>query len=201
MTISVIVAVSDNGVIGKDGKIPWKLSTDMKRFREITTGHTVVMWRKVFHSLNCDPLFNRYNIVVTCKDYEMYLYSDENLYIALSMDEAIRTADAYKHQLGHTLQETFIIGGQQIYDEIFKTPELIHRVYLTRVHCEVEGDTFFRYAFSNTMSDMWMPNTRDVWWEEEDGSMVKWKMIEQTFIPKSDKDEYDSTFQVWENRS
>lgn len=203
MTTSVIVAVSDNDVIGKDGKIPWKLSSDMKMFKEITTGHPCIMGRRTFESID-GPLKNRRNIVLT--NYicgrESPIRMNEGVIYTNHFQTAILVSHLRDCGDGMSMEkhETFIIGGQQIYDEIFKTPELIHRVYLTRVHCEVEGDAFFKYAFPHRSSSC-LPNTHDVWWEKEDASMVKWKLVRQEFIPKSDEDEYDSTFQIWENRS
>lgn len=214
MTISVIVAVSDNGVIGKDGKIPWKLSTDLARFNGITCGGAVIMGRKTFQTLSM-PLDKRLNIVISNRlfdfapdeieiegapridhEYKCYVNPTGGGYwcVCRSVMDGIKLASA-RHWISafrsdpDVKDDTFIIGGQQIYDEIFKTPELIHRVYLTRVHCNVEGDAFFHYLFYPSV--LWPVGEK----------YIKWHLEESTFIPKSAKDEYDSTFQVWENRS
>lgn len=203
MTINVIVAVSDNGVIGKDGKIPWKLSTDLARFKEITMGHTVIMGRKTFESIG-EPLPDRANVVISQslidKEYAIHGgFHDAPRYKALG--NGLIYTNRFHMGLALRGEDVFIIGGQQIYDEIFKTPELIHRVYLTRVHCNVEGDTFFKHAFPSNKYGTCVSNARDVWWEQDDGSMVKWKLISEEFVPRRNKDEYGSTFQIWENRS
>lgn len=198
MTINVIVAVSDNGVIGKDGKIPWKLSTDLARFKEITIGNSVVMGRKTFESIG-KGLENRDNLIIS----KSYFNSENNKnnichrvydpYVSPKL--YLKDMTAFRSiNLHISPSDAFIIGGQQIYDEIFKTPELIHRVYLTRVHCDVEGDTFF-----NNFPDPVVTTSDEVWWMRG-GKRIIWKKIQQEFVPRSDKDEYDSTFQVWENR-
>lgn len=188
MTISVIVAVSDNGVIGKDGKIPWKLSTDLARFEEITGGHACIMGRKTFESFG-EPLKGRKNIVISNRGYS-------KTYKSTRGNDDLYAFDCIKDVLtcGYE-RDFFIIGGQQIYDEIFKTPELIHRVYLTRVHCNVEGDAFFQHNFPYPDQ---VPLGRGFLWPNKEDFV--WHLISEEPIPKSDKDEYDSTFQVWENR-
>lgn len=190
MTINIIVAVSDNGVIGKDGKIPWKLSTDLARFKEITTGHNLIMGRKTYESLP-KPLENR-EILVLSATYGEHS-GDREIRPRHRWHQALHITDVYKDE------QFFVAGGQQIYDEIFKTPELIHRVYLTRVHCNVEGDAFFEppviHVFPMKLKKFNSPHPLPA------RSDIRWEKISEEFIPKSDKDEYDSTFQVWENRS
>jgi dihydrofolate reductase len=210
MKISVIVAVSDNGVIGIEGKIPWKLSTDLVRFEEITTagrkGHPIIMGRKTRESIG-KKLKGRLNVVVSETRFKTveyrefrdeFIWLDDDVICTPSLSEALYHSNKSEYEQSDIDDhEIFIIGGQQIYDEIFKTPELIHRVYLTRVHCNVEGDAFFKYHY-NFPCTMNIPNQwRDV---HRHAISKDWKEIREEFIPKSDKDEYDSTFQVWENR-
>jgi dihydrofolate reductase len=196
MKINVIVAVSDNGVIGKDGKIPWKLSTDLKRFKQITTGHPCIMGRKTWESLGV-PLDERWNTVVSKSMVKSLSRPFEASHV-LSAHSDSGTVVLYTSSLDVALEvfmspptphAIFIIGGQQIYDEIFRTPDFIHRVYLTRVHCEVEGDTFFDFKATPLAHRGWVSEIRD----------SEWELIYGEFIPKGDKDEYDSTFQIWEN--
>lgn len=127
MNISIIVAVSRNQVIGKDNQLIWKLSADLKRFKALTTGHTIIMGRKTFDSIG-KPLPNRTSIVITRqKDYKI-----EGCIVVNSLEEAIEKAGDQ--------EEVFIIGGGTIYQEAMGKA---NKVYYTKVHTEVEGDTFF----------------------------------------------------------
>jgi len=125
--LSIIVAVAENNVIGKDNSLIWKLPRDMKHFKETTTGHYIIMGRKTFES-NGRPLPNRTNVIIT-RDKN---YSAEGCVIAHSLEDAIKEA---KND-----QEAFIIGGGVIYDMAMS---LVDRIYLTKIHHSFEGDTFF----------------------------------------------------------
>lgn len=132
MTISIIVAASENNVIGRNNALPWHLPADMKFFKEKTMGHCVVMGRKNFESVpdKFRPLSGRTNIVVT----HQANYPSEGIRVVHSIGDAIRLAK----EKGET--ECFIIGG----GEIFK--QAMHRcdkIYLTRIHRDIEGDVFF----------------------------------------------------------
>lgn len=127
MIISLIAAVSDNLVIGKDNDLPWRLPPDMKHFRSLTIGKPVIMGRKTFGSMN-GPLEKRQNIIVTRqKDYDV-----SGCTIAHSLDEALRAAEA--------APEVMIAGGGGIYQKMLPRAD---RMYLTHVHATFEGDTFF----------------------------------------------------------
>ncbi|BAX79714.1 dihydrofolate reductase [Labilibaculum antarcticum] len=127
MNVSIIVAVSRNLVIGKDNQLIWKLSADLKRFKALTTGHTVIMGRKTFDSIG-KPLPNRTSIVVTRqKDYEI-----EGCIVVNSLEEAFEKAADQ--------EEVFVIGGGAIYEEALAKA---NKVYYTKVHKNFEGDTFF----------------------------------------------------------
>jgi len=128
--LALVVAMSDNRVIGKDGKLPWRLPEDMKWFREITMGKPCIMGRKTWESLPKRPLPGRTNIVVT-RDAA---YGAEGAIVAASLDEAIDAAAR------EAPGEIAIIGGAQIYVEALARTD---RIYLTRVHETVEGDAFF----------------------------------------------------------
>ncbi|MFT5915848.1 MAG: dihydrofolate reductase [Bacteroidia bacterium] len=129
MKVSLIVAVAENGVIGKNNELPWRLSADLKHFKRITTGHHIIMGRKTFASIG-KPLPNRTSVIITRQlDYEQ-----EGCLVANSIEQAIELAK----QNGDT--EAFIIGGGQIYESSL---ELGDKIYLTRVHAEIEGDAFF----------------------------------------------------------
>lgn len=126
--ISFVVAVSRNGVIGREGGLPWHISSDLKRFKEITMGKPVVMGRKTWESLPRKPLPGRRNIVITQqKDYQA-----EGADVAASPEAALLLApDA---------PEVAVIGGGEIYRLFWP---LADRLYLTEVDLEVDGDTHF----------------------------------------------------------
>ena len=134
MKVSLIVAVSENGVIGKDNDLIWHLPKDMKFFKETTQGHHVIMGRKNFESIphKFRPLPNRTNVIITRQSD----YKAEGCLVVNSVEESIEIAK----QNGDT--EPFIIGGGQIY-KIALEQNLVDRIYLTRIHHPFEGDTFF----------------------------------------------------------
>lgn len=123
-----VAAVARNGVIGHDGDIPWSIPEDLKHFRAVTRGHTVVMGRKTFDSIG-HPLPYRTNIVVT-RDPD---WNAEHVFRAGSVAEAIELA------AGHA-GDTVIMGGAQIYAQAM--PLVTHQI-LTEVDLEPEGDTFY----------------------------------------------------------
>lgn len=127
MTISIIAAVSKNNVIGKAKKLPWHLPADLKHFKEITSGHTVIMGRKTFESIG-RPLPNRRNIVVT---RNTNLKAD-GIEVVHSIEQA--------NELTKNEDEIFIIGGAEIYNQSLPSAE---KIYLTRVNIDVEGDAYF----------------------------------------------------------
>lgn len=121
--INIIVAASLNGVIGKDNKLLWRQSADLKRFKELTTGKTVVMGRKTYDSIG-KPLPNRRNIVITRQDMEI-----PGCEVVHSLEEAIKLDD-----------EIFILGGGEIYK---KSIILADKIFFTLIVTEIEGDTYF----------------------------------------------------------
>ncbi|MDR2473075.1 MAG: dihydrofolate reductase [Tannerella sp.] len=127
--ISIIVATGINSEIGAANRLLWRLPTDMKRFKDLTTGHTVIMGRKTFESLPNGALPNRTNVVITNNaDYKAF-----NCEIYDNLDDALK---AHAHE-----DEVFIIGGASIYRQ---TLEKAEKIYLTKV-CETfeKADTFF----------------------------------------------------------
>ena len=134
MKVSLIVAVSENGVIGKGNDLIWHLPKDMKFFKETTTGHHVIMGRKNFESIphKYSPLPNRTNVVITRQTD----YTAEGCIVVNSVEAALQMAK----QNGDT--EPFIIGGGQIY-KLALGANLVDKIYLTKVHHSFEGDTFF----------------------------------------------------------
>jgi len=128
VVVSLIAAVSDNGVIGRDGGLPWHLPADLARFKRLTTGHHMVMGRRTWESIGCRPLPGRPTIVVT----RSQTYSADLARVAHSLEEAL--------ELAAGADEVFIAGGEAIYRIGL---QLADRIHLTRIHAEFEGDTFF----------------------------------------------------------
>lgn len=131
MILSLIAAADEKNVIGNKGAIPWSLPDDQKRFRALTKGKPIIMGRKTFDAIG-RVLPDRRNIVVTRANSEPAGHTGYE--VASSLDEAIQMA----HE-GNP-DETFIIGGGQIYSEAM---DLADRIYLTRVHSKNNGDAFF----------------------------------------------------------
>jgi dihydrofolate reductase len=127
--ISMIAALSQNNVIGRDNHLPWRIPEDMKHFREITRGHVVIMGRKTFQSMK-KPLPERTNIVVT-RDLN---FVATGCLVVHSVEEAIDEASKSE------TSEIFIIGGAEIYKAALT---YTNRLYLTIIHQDFEGDTFF----------------------------------------------------------
>ena len=125
--LTIIAAVSINNVIGNKNKLIWKLSNDLKRFKNLTTNHSVIMGRKTFESLP-NPLPDRNNIVIT-RDTN---YSKPNIQVCSSIEDAIN--------LTKTDTQPFIIGGGEIYTQ---TINIVDKIELTRVHEEFDGDAYF----------------------------------------------------------
>lgn len=125
--LSIIAAVAENGIIGRDGDMPWKLSTDLKRFKALTTGKPVVMGRKTFASIG-RPLPNRLNIVVTRDD----AFAAEGVTIVPDLDAALAAAGL--------AEDVMVIGGGEIYRAFIGRAE---RLYITHVAAAPDGDTSF----------------------------------------------------------
>lgn len=125
--ISIIAALAENGVIGRDNRLPWHLPDDLKHFRRLTIGHPVIMGRRNYESLG-RPLPDRLNIVVT-RDPG---YAAPGCRVAHSLAQAFEAAAG--------AGEIFVIGGGELYAQ---TLERADRLYLTCVHARVEGDTRF----------------------------------------------------------
>jgi len=140
MKISLIVAVSENGVIGKDNDLIWHLPKDMQFFKKITIGHHVIMGRRNFESIphKYRPLPNRTNIIITRQSE----YKAEGCIVVNSVETALEIAK------NNGDIEPFIIGGGQIY-RIAIEKNLVDKIYLTKIHHSFKGDTFFPELSSN----------------------------------------------------
>jgi dihydrofolate reductase len=165
MRISLIVAASTNNVIGKDNQLPWKLPNDMKFFKNTTWGMPVIMGRKTFESLNNkQPLPGRINIVLT----KQKNWKAEGAIKTDSIKDALFVAkDAETNEI-------FFIGGAEIFKEILPKAD---RIYLTRVHSNLEGDVYFPAI------------------DEK-----KWELKFRKDCHKDEKHEYDYTFETWDKK-
>lgn len=131
--ISIIVAVAENGVIGQGGDMPWRLSSDLKRFRALTLGKPIIMGRKTFESIG-KPLDGRENIVVTRqKDF-----APKGTHVTSNLDDALTLGMDFATT--NNVDEVMVIGGGEIYAQALSQ---VRRIHLTEVHGQVEGDTYF----------------------------------------------------------
>lgn len=125
--ISIIVATDENWIIGKKNGLPWKLSADLKHFKALTTGHTVIMGRKTFDSIG-KPLPERTNIIITRNsDFKV-----PDCIVVGSMEEALEASPDN--------DEIFVMGGAEIYKQFLP---IVQTIYLTRIHHRFDGDISF----------------------------------------------------------
>ncbi|CAA0079782.1 Dihydrofolate reductase type 3 [BD1-7 clade bacterium] len=134
MKVAMMVAMAENGVIGKNNQLPWYLPEDLRWFKKNTLGKPIVMGRKTFESIG-RPLPGRTNIVIS-RDASLVL--PEGVRLATTLDEALEIAEAVA--LIDGVDELMVIGGQQIYALCMARAD---RLYLTKVHADVEGDATF----------------------------------------------------------
>ncbi len=127
MIVSIIAAMAENRVIGRDNKMPWNLPTDRRHFHAITRGYPVIMGRKTFESIG-RPLSRRTNIVLTRQND----YQPAGTIIVHDMEAALAACG--------NADEVFICGGEEVFRE---TMSLVQRIYLTIIHRKVEGDAYF----------------------------------------------------------
>lgn len=163
MKLSLIVAAAENGVIGKDNQMPWHLPEDLKYFKRITMGKPVVMGRKTFESIG-KPLPGRPNIVITRNT----AYKAEGVDVLHDLS----SAEAHCEDLAifEDFGEIMVIGGAELYRQAL--PE-VDRIYLTRIHAEIEGDTSF-------------PDLEE----------SSWKVTSEERFGSDDKNPYDYSFLV-----
>ncbi|HXR82675.1 MAG TPA: dihydrofolate reductase [Hanamia sp.] len=159
--LSHIVAASENNIIGREGNLPWRLPNDFKYFKNKTWSMPVIMGRNTFESLKKD-LPGRINIVVTKRTD----WHPRNVFIVHNISEAVEKAKECD------ANEIFIIGGGEIFKQTINN---VDRIYLTRVHTNVQGDTFY---------------------PELDSS--KWKLVKEEQHTADERNNYPYTFEVWE---
>lgn len=128
MKISLIVAMAQNRVIGLDGQMPWHLSADLKKFRQITTGYPIIMGR-ITHEAIGRPLPNRTNLIVTHNKN----YQAQGCLVFHDLNAAL-------HHAASLADQVFIIGGSTLYEALLPVADTL---YLTEIHRDIEGDTYF----------------------------------------------------------
>jgi len=146
MTISIVVAIAANNAIGKDNQLLWRLPNDLKHFKQITSGHTIIMGRKTYDSVG-KPLPNRRNIVITRQNINI-----EGCEVVNSLDAALA--------LCANEPEIFIVGGAEIYKHAM---QVTNRIYLTIVHQSFDGDTYF----PEIKADEWKETEREDYQPDE----------------------------------
>lgn len=161
--LSLVVAASENNVIGKDNQLLWHLPNDLKFFKNTTWGMPVIMGRKTYESVG-KPLPGRTNIVITRQED----WSAEKVIAVKSMDEAIEQSSSID------AREAYIIGGGEIYKQ---SMDIADRIYITRVHAVLEGDTFFPELDTN-----------------------KFELISSLPFQADEAHQYAYTFEVWQRK-
>jgi dihydrofolate reductase len=159
--LSHIVAASENNIIGIKNGLPWRLPNDFKYFKNKTWGMPVIMGRNTFESLKKE-LAGRINIVLTTKTG----WHADNVFVAHDIEEAIEKAKESDSKV------IFIIGGGEIFKQTF---DKVDRIYLTRVHTKLEGDTSY-------------PQLNE----------AEWRLINSESFPADEKNNFSYTFEVWD---
>ncbi|QEG20592.1 dihydrofolate reductase [Mariniblastus fucicola] len=157
-TVSMIVAAAENGIIGKNGDMPWRLSADLKNFKQITMGSTIIMGRKTWDSIQ-RLLPGRTTVIVTRQED----FHVEGAIVVNSLDAALSATED---------PSPFVVGGAEIYR--LALPQ-VTRIYLTRVHAQIEGDTV-------------MPGI----------DFSRWKVLESNRHSADEKNSHDYSFEIYE---
>jgi dihydrofolate reductase len=167
MIINLVVAASDNNVIGKDNKLLWRLPKDLAFFKNTTWAMPVIMGRKTFESMGT-PLKGRTNIIITRKQGSPELSGNNDIILVTSVQEAIKASQETD------AKECYVIGGGEIYN---LTLPIANRIYMTRVHAQLEGDTFFPPIDEKA-----------------------WQLTGSTSFEADEKHAYPYTFEIWQRK-
>jgi dihydrofolate reductase len=166
MILSLIVAASTNNAIGKNNKLLWHLPNDMRFFKNTTWAMPVIMGRKTYESFTGDPLPGRFNFVITRQ--KNWSPNNDKVKVTSTLDNAIEMAKQTD------CREVFIIGGGKVFEEAIGIAD---KIYMTRVHAILEGDTFFP-AIDEAI----------------------WQLFSNNDFPADEKHAYAYSFQVWTRR-
>jgi dihydrofolate reductase len=170
--IAMVAAVAENGVIGQSGTMPWRLRSDMQRFRRITLGKPVIMGRKTFETIG-KPLDGRVNIVVTRRPG----FARSGMQAVPTMESAISHAEAEARAAG--VEEVMVIGGGEIYAAAMPFAD---RLYITHVEASPEGDVHF----PDIDAAVWQPvATESVPMGPNDSAATRFVVYERTPAPSS----------------
>lgn len=163
---SILVAVSDNGVIGNKNQVPWRLGEDMKRFKQRRLGNILIMGRKTFDSFpeHLKPLPGSKSIVITRNDQ---IQKIEGVIYVSSIEEAFAEAEKLEGEI-------FVIGGAEIY-KLALDLGVIDKLYITKVHANIEGDTFYPSSLADDI----------------------YSIKKSEDFPADAKNEYPTTYEVW----
>jgi dihydrofolate reductase len=164
--ISMIVAVAENGVIGRNGQLPWRQPTDLKTFRRLTMGRPIIMGRKTFQSIG-KPLDGRTNIVVT-RDQG---FRADGVHCVASLDAAM--AMARSHPGASDGSEIMIIGGAELYRAAMP---LATRIYLTRIHAAPTGDATFEMPVASWQQVSATPLPRAAS-DDHEATLLVWERV------------------------
>ena len=157
MKITLVAAIASNNVIGKENSLPWNIPEDLKRFKQMTSGHTILMGRKTFDSIG-RPLPNRQNIVMT-RDEK---FEREGIKVINNFDEALEL-------IKESNEDVFVIGGSKIY-ELFEP--VANTLAITRILKDFEGDAFF----PDINWELWQIEKEENFFDEK--SNIECKLIE-----------------------
>lgn len=172
MILAQIVAISANFAIGKDNKLLWHFSEDLKYFKSITTGKIMIMGRKTFDSFGSKPLPKRFHIVISRTPEQVN--TSENVVAAKDLEEACKIAKQKIKDSGYP-EEVMVIGGAEIYNQTLKSCD---KLYITRINAKYDGDVFYPKAFteifklSHTTPSTEHPNliTYEIWENRQSSS-------------------------------
>lgn len=150
MTLEIVVAMTESGVIGKDGRLPWRIKEEMQHFKRLTVGHAVVMGRLTYESIG-HPLSARHNVVISSN-----LEQKEGLYVCNSFNDAVRTARGFS-------EKVFVIGGVRVFEAALEAADKMH---VSRIKNDYVGDVFFpEYDKSKWLVEQVQDFDEFVYWE------------------------------------
>jgi dihydrofolate reductase len=175
--LTIVVAVSEDGVIGREGDLPWRLSADLQRFKRITMGHHLLMGRKTYESIGRLLPGRTTTIITRNNDYRV-----EGAIVGNSLDELLQKIndshiDRAKLNVADadiSNNEIFVVGGGEVYAT---TLPLATRIHFTRVHTKISGDAFFPKV-----------------------DWAQWKEVRSEFQPADEKNDFDSTYRLFERQ-
>jgi dihydrofolate reductase len=175
MQISIIAAIGKNRELGLNNKLLWHLPDDLKNFKELTTGHTIIMGQKTYESIG-RPLPNRKNFIMS----RNISYQAKDCTVVHSIEEAFKKFEKETGEVNKQ-DEIFVIGGGEIYKLFLPYAQ---NLYLTEVEAELPADTFFPIHPTPALP-------------KGEGENSEWKLISEKFHPKDEKHKYDFCFRKY----